>query len=303
MLGLGIPLLVAGPLYYVVQGLRFQVLEGFGCSNATDGSILHILLIRLWTVIPPLVTITIYYPHVARIFYLHGREVTHFLQSNNSVNRTHYFRILALASIDILLTLPIGIANIVLSVEDEVARIGPIPFYFGWTYDHTGWQPQSYSYAAVVSEGTFVVAQEYFVQWTSPALAFAIFALFGITAEARASYWRTICTIGGWFGWNTTPPRGHSPLEDIEFGERPPQNSMSLGLESNASYIDPNARAQDQVVGGGGARNDTESGSEKDDDEEARRPQEIGRRSDAERRTQPPGGSHEASRGDASALV
>ena len=108
-----------------------------------------------------------------------------------------------------------------------------MPFYFGWTYDHTDWAPEGYSYAEIVVFGTPSVVQQYFNQWTSPFLAFVIFGLFGVTSEARASYWRIIRTIGGWFGWKSTPPQAstsRSPLGDIEFGERAPQE-MSLGIE------------------------------------------------------------------------
>ncbi|KZV63981.1 STE3-domain-containing protein [Peniophora sp. CONT] len=234
-LGLVIPVVVAGPLYYIVQVYRFEVNEGFGCNNSSDGSVLAILLLYLWNVIPPLVSIVVYYPRVARTFYRQSRDINHFLHSNSSVPRTNYFRILALASIDIVLTLPIGIANIVLIVVEP----GPFPFYFGWTSDHTDWEPQAYSYAELVTLGTSTMAQYYFTQWTSPVLAFAIFALFGVTSEARASYWRIICTIGGWFGWKPTLRRERTPLGDIEFGG-PPQD-MSLSLE----YVDSSLQGLD----------------------------------------------------------
>lgn len=46
---------------YVVQQLRFEVDEGFGCDNSRDGSILDILFIQSWAVILPLVSVTLYY--------------------------------------------------------------------------------------------------------------------------------------------------------------------------------------------------------------------------------------------------
>ncbi|VDB83397.1 unnamed protein product [Peniophora sp. CBMAI 1063] len=262
-LGLVIPLVVAGPLYYIIQQLRFEVNEGFGCDNSPDGSILEILLLDSWSIIPPLVSIAIYYPHVARLFYRQRRDINHFLRTNDSVSRTNYFRILALASIDILLTLPIGITNIVLDVKTALSYYGSIPFYFGWTYEHTDWEPESFSYADIVVQGTSSVAQFYFNQWTSPILAFAIFALFGVTSEARASYWRIICTIGGWIGWKPTPctRRARSPLGDIAFGERPAQNSMSLGLDSNPSFINRGGQAQERASG------EVESGADKEIEE------------------------------------
>ncbi|VDB87013.1 unnamed protein product [Peniophora sp. CBMAI 1063] len=301
VLGLGIPVLVAGPLYYVVQALRFLVTEGFGCGNYSDESILSILLLNSWSVTLPLVSITVYYPHVALSFYRHSREINHFLQSNGSVSRTNYFRILALASIDVLLTLPMGIATIVLAVEANLA-LGPIPFYFGWTFDHENWQPESYYYADVVLQGPFNVASVYFVEWTSPILAFVIFALFGVTSEARASYWRIICTVCGWFGWKPTlrARRARSPLGDIEFGERAAQNSMSLGLESNPSYVNNGAGAQ--VQGEGEVANDAKNDShnEKDAIEEVRR--STAEETLGERPTRP-SASSQAGFGDASAEV
>ena len=108
-----------------------------------------------------------------------------------------------------------------------------MPFYSGWTYDHSNWEPLGVSYEEMVAKGTSVISRQYFTQWTSPFLAFIIFGLFGITSEARASYWRIICSIGGWFGWKPDPPQAsgaRSPLGDIEFGERAPQD-MSLGIE------------------------------------------------------------------------
>ncbi|VDB95786.1 unnamed protein product [Peniophora sp. CBMAI 1063] len=254
-LGLGIPLLVAGPLYYVVQALRFEVDEGFGCGDGSDGSILTILLLNSWTVLPPLVSITMYYPHVVRIFYRHNREINQFLRSNDSVTRNNYFRILALASIDILLTLPMGIVTIVLSVKDFASS------------------PEGVTYAELVLFGPFTVAQIYFASWTSPVLAFAIFGLFGVTSEACALYWRVIYTVGGWFGWRPIPRtrRARSPLGDIEFGERPARTSMSLGLESNPSYINTNARAHDQDGGAGGVVRHAENSPEENTIEEVRR--------------------------------
>ncbi|KZV63978.1 fungal pheromone STE3G-protein-coupled receptor [Peniophora sp. CONT] len=199
VLGLVIPVLVAGPLFYIVQDYRFLNEQGFGCTNSSDGSVLSILLLNSWNVIPPLISVMVYYPRVARTLYRQNREIRHFLRSNDSVSRTNYFRILALASVDVLLTLPIGIATVVLNVTLSLSY-GPIPFYFGWTFDHTGGQPQKFSYADLVDEGTPTMVQFYFTQWASPILAFVIFGLFGVTSEARASYWRIICAVCGWFG-------------------------------------------------------------------------------------------------------
>ncbi|VDC02199.1 unnamed protein product [Peniophora sp. CBMAI 1063] len=304
ILGLGIPVLVAGPLYYVVQWFRFEVIEGFGCTNSIDGSILSILLMQPWAVIPPLVSVTFYYPHIVRVFYRHSRDINDFCQSDDSVARTNYMRILALASIDVLFTLPIGAVTIVLSVKDALS-FGPVPFYYGWAFDHSDWQPESISYARLVSEGTADTAAFYFNQWSSPVLAFAIFALFGVTSEARASYWQLIGTIGRRFGWNPTPRtrKALPSLGDMEFGERPTRSAVSLSLESNPSFINTNACARDQavdIVNRDG--NDIKTGSEKDAIVEGCKATHEATQADEDE----PGrrrGSYQVDLGDASAIV
>ena len=114
---------------YIHQGARFNVYEGFGCTDDPQASIFEILTLEIWTILPPLISVVFYYrtPHnkpgllnlrglislarVARIFYRQNRDVNDFLRSNSSVSRINYFRLLALASIDTLLTLPLGIVT------------------------------------------------------------------------------------------------------------------------------------------------------------------------------------------------
>ena len=129
---------------------------------------------------------------VVRVFYRQGRDTNHFLNSNDSVSRTNYLRVLAVASIDILLTLPIGITNLVLIV---LASPHKMTFYPGWQVVHSHWAPTSESYAQLLEGGTFNVARTYFTRWTSPVLAFAIFALFGLTSQARTTYCRPFSLV------------------------------------------------------------------------------------------------------------
>ncbi|VDC04704.1 unnamed protein product [Peniophora sp. CBMAI 1063] len=248
-LGLAIPAVVAGPLYYIVQPIRFAVHEGFGCADITDISILSLLLVNTWNVIPPLVSLGFYYPAVFRAFYLQNRDVNHHLQTNGSVSRVNYFRVLALASIDLLLTLPIGIINVVFIISGPLTELH-FPFYSGWTQDHVNWGPQSASYAELAGGATSHRAQLYFDHWTSPILALAIFGLFGVTSEARASYWRIVYTIGGWVGWKLKP-RTHdarASLGDIEFGARSPQSvSINFDVETQPTFIDGDDHIQQRV--------------------------------------------------------
>ncbi|KZV59129.1 STE3-domain-containing protein [Peniophora sp. CONT] len=219
-LGLVVPVLVAGPF----------------CESYSSAAELldHTYA---WIAFPSL-TLLNTSARVIRIFHRQKRDMNQFLQSNNSVSRMNYFRLFALASIDIILTLPIGIVNIVLAITDSLDQSnGHWLFYSGWTFLHTGWEPVAFSYATLATKGTKTLTQRYFVQWTSPALAFAIFGLFGVTAEARVSYWRVLCTVGGRFGWKPTPRarKARSPMGTMEFGEQQQDMSYNLDIEYVAS--------------------------------------------------------------------
>ena len=101
---------------YVVQTSRFAVLEGFGCGNAPDNSILAVLLFDSWIIFAPLLSVVVYLrefdyttntsnlkltlsfalARVARILYRQSRDIDQFLPSNSSITRINYFRIVAL---------------------------------------------------------------------------------------------------------------------------------------------------------------------------------------------------------------
>ncbi|KZV73945.1 STE3-domain-containing protein [Peniophora sp. CONT] len=237
ILGLGIPVLVAGPVYYVNQNARFQVLEGFGCTNTMAGSILAILLVRSWSVIPPLLSIALYYSRMARTFYRQTKDVTRLLHDNASVSRRNYLRVLALASLDILLTLPFGAVNIVLSTIVAVNE-DRLPFYPGWTKVHSDWTPKILTWADIRSSGKSALPQDYFNLWTSPVLALAIFGLFGLTTEARASYEHIFRIVRGWLGCKLPPRSGNSrsgTLETIKFEEQMQEVVLDIKGSSTSS--------------------------------------------------------------------
>ncbi|KZV67690.1 STE3-domain-containing protein [Peniophora sp. CONT] len=199
-LGLGLPLLIAGPIYYIIQTRRFTILEGFGPSGSTSSTVLSILLFYQWSISLPLISIVLYVPKVVWIFYRQSRDMSDFfLRSNNdsSTSRSGYMRLFALASVDMLFTIPVGIVNVALVVVQDLhsSRRG-LPFYDGWAATHRDWTPNSSPYSDVLAQGSAGLAQFYFWNWVTPVLSFAIFALFGTTPNARKAY----MTMLRWFG-------------------------------------------------------------------------------------------------------
>jgi hypothetical protein len=224
---------------YIDQGARFELEEGIGCANAIAGGGFDILFIHSWQIVLPLVS-TLFYcrelvfsmeplyvlnvaAKIVYVFYGHSRETNEFLQSNGSVNRHRYFRIFALACVDILLTLPLGIINttsLVIAATRSSSSSGvKFPFYYGWTLLHSDWDPVSIPYSELIDRGFWKIFQVYLTHWISPALAIVFFALFGLTSEARKSYWHGIYAFGKLFGW-APPMYKQSEMGKVEFAAR-----------------------------------------------------------------------------------
>ncbi|KAI0030274.1 GPCR fungal pheromone mating factor, partial [Vararia minispora EC-137] len=200
-LGLFLPLLIAGPIYYFLQQARFIIVEGFGCANAVEGSSLQILLTESCKIVLPLISILFYTPKIVWTFYRHNKELNHFLHSNNrSVSLNRFIRALAIACLDSILILPVGLFGVVTIVLQWTQTFGPLPFYQGWLTVHTHLSSILVArYLDLIRP--WQLMSFYFSRWASIFLGFVIFALFGFTQEARATYWRGICRIGKIFGW------------------------------------------------------------------------------------------------------
>ena len=140
----------------------------------------------------------------AWVFYHQSRDVNEFFKENGAVSRKNYFRILALASIDILITLPVGVVSTVLHFLQVAEDNKVVPLYSGWSVVHADWTPVSMKWAGIHASARS--RQLYFSFWTSLTLPFFIFALFGATSEARAAYKRAINCVCAWFGRRPTIP-------------------------------------------------------------------------------------------------
>ncbi|KAI0036394.1 pheromone A receptor-domain-containing protein [Vararia minispora EC-137] len=210
-IGLGLPLLVAGVFYYIVQNARFAILEGSGCGNTIEVSGVSVIAINSWLIILPCTSVFFYCPKIILVLYRLSRETNNFLQSGISVSRPSYLRLFALASVDIVLTFPSGVANIIVDIKSRSPE-GAFQFYSGWASTHSDWAPISYTYKELQNMGGWSLLNYDLNRWCSVILSLVIFALFGLTAEARATYRRGFYAI--------CKP----------FGLRPPPNPQNLGV-------------------------------------------------------------------------
>ncbi|VDC05736.1 unnamed protein product [Peniophora sp. CBMAI 1063] len=205
-LGFVIPIIVSGPLYLGLQGPRLEMLEGFGCSGAAPHAL---LVVYTWYVMPALVSVTVYYPKIAMRFYRQGKNVNRFLHSAESgVSRVSYIRILALASIDLVLTLPINVTTIVM-VMLPMLQHKPTPFYLDWPSDAIERAPVVHTWEDLIAAGASDgLIEVYFVRWTTALLSVIVFAILGWTKGAREVYGKALSSLADVMEFSSAP--GHS---------------------------------------------------------------------------------------------
>lgn len=150
------------PLFFIAVGLDFHALRLFALTA-----------------------------HLARIIWLyfrHRTEMDEFLHNNTSINRQSYFRILALGSFDILITLPTSIINFYATLQDGDSLAD---FWPGWASVHDGFSSiGTATFQDLQQGGEWTRFSIIWNSWINPFLAFAFFALFGLRAQARARYHR-----------------------------------------------------------------------------------------------------------------
>ncbi|KAJ7438407.1 pheromone A receptor-domain-containing protein [Mycena galericulata] len=223
--GLGYPLLMAVVVYTLCQDARFIVLQGFGCASSTSDSWFSVVVISILPLIPPLISVFFYCPLIIRTVYIQRQSTNDFLQSNGSMSRTSYLRILALGCLDIVITLPISIINLV-SFFATLSRPSSLPAYVGWEANHANFSASGVPYADLTDTpwDTFTT---YFDYGQYAVLAFAIFALFGMTSSARSAYWSRISLVGKLIGRKPSMRQRQSfKLDSITFAA--PSHAVNL---------------------------------------------------------------------------
>ncbi|KAI0033475.1 GPCR fungal pheromone mating factor [Vararia minispora EC-137] len=194
---------------YIVQSSRFGIMLGVGCFEGLADTYLSVLLLGSWSVTLPLISCTFFPAWIVWQIIRRRREIAELRGSNGTAISGSYFRILAIASLDILLTLPSGIAQFVLNLVSLVEE--GAPFYSSWAEVHQDFAPISVS---GTGGSPASLALTYLTFWMPVVLALLISLLIGTTRESFERYQLVFRRIATSFGF---PRRRCSTGQDISF--------------------------------------------------------------------------------------
>ncbi|THH19065.1 hypothetical protein EUX98_g8848 [Antrodiella citrinella] len=170
-------------LSYIVQGHRFNILEDIGCTTALFNTPLTYILVSWWPLV--LGTISAVYCTLSlHAFFKRRTQFNAFLSSKtSSLSFSRYFRLMALASTELMLTIPLSIFVIYLNATTEA--VDP---WVSWANTHAGFSRVDQLPASLWRQSHQLVIAQEFARWIYPACALIFFAYFGVADEARRHY-------------------------------------------------------------------------------------------------------------------
>jgi len=192
-IGVGIPVLVM-TLQYIVQGHRFDIIEDVGCRPFTYNTPLAYPLV----IFPPLVIGLIsgvYSALIIRAFYLRSVEIKAVMSTNNTITFHRYFRLMALAMVDLLITIPFSAFIVYANL-----KFGKVSPWISWEDTHHGFSRIGQIPAHFWRNDPVAQFAMEFSRWSIVACGFVFFMFFGFADEARRNYRKAYALLASRLG-------------------------------------------------------------------------------------------------------
>ncbi|KAJ3862129.1 pheromone receptor [Lentinula novae-zelandiae] len=182
-IAVGLPILVL-LLHMIVQGHRFDIIEEYGCSPTTYNTLPAYFLYYMWPVLIGLVSF-VYSSLTLRTFYIRRIQFTQIVSANSSISPSRYLRLMLLALIDIMCTIPVGIYIIFIGLDGV-----PLAPWISWNDTHFDFNRVVLIPSAVWRSNASNYTAVQINRWLPIVCAFIFFALFGFAEEAMKNYRR-----------------------------------------------------------------------------------------------------------------
>ncbi|KAH7881711.1 pheromone A receptor-domain-containing protein [Phlebopus sp. FC_14] len=228
-------------LQYVVQGHRFDIYEDVGCYPFIYNTIVAFFLSDSWPIVIGLIS-AVYCGLSLRAFYRRRAQFNKFLASNTSLNASRYFRLMAIAMLEILCTVPLASFMIWLNATAQ-----PVEPWVSWQNTHYDFSRVAQYPSVVWTQNYLLVVAVQLSRWFVVVCAFIFFGFFGFAAEARKHYCMAFWSVMKLFDvqpstGETTSPKSHPVLRQLmlSHGSLPvytPKHHMSVRRNSLSSSI------------------------------------------------------------------
>ncbi|KAJ7585807.1 pheromone A receptor-domain-containing protein [Mycena floridula] len=194
-IGVGIPI-IQMILQYTVAGHRFDIYEDFGCYPATYNTPVAYPVVIIWPIVIGLVS-AVYCFMSIRAFSKRRAQFNELLSSTNNLNSNRYFRLMCLAGIDALFTVPLATWAMVNNIQSGVSP------WKGWADTHWGYSAV-HQFPAIIWQNVPHSGPGLEIsRWFFILCALVFFAFFGFADEARKNYRAMFTSVAKRVGYTT----------------------------------------------------------------------------------------------------
>ncbi|KAG9310932.1 STE3-domain-containing protein [Chiua virens] len=180
-IGLGLPVLQMA-LHTVVQSHRYVIIEEAGCFPFTLNTPASYPLVWAWPVAIGLVSAS-YCICTIRELAIRRAQFKEFLSANRSLSSSRYFRLMGLAGVEMLFTVPLGCWSIYINLT--TSTVEP---YVNWDSAHANFGTIEQVPSVVWKQDSLSVASIETSRYGAVFCALLFFVFFGFADEARKNY-------------------------------------------------------------------------------------------------------------------
>ncbi|KAI0698259.1 GPCR fungal pheromone mating factor [Cytidiella melzeri] len=199
-IGVGIPLIQL-VMQYVVSGHRFDIFEGAGCYPFTYNTPVAYPLSITWPIVIGMVS-AIYCVLTLRALMRRRAQLAEFFSSNSSLTAQRYIRLMAMAIMEMLCTVPISSYGMYLNLT----RYEVLP-WISWADTHFHYSKVGL-YPSILWHENHVTALAIEIsRWLPVGCALVFFIFFGIAEDARRHYWQGLVRVASFLHLRRTSTR------------------------------------------------------------------------------------------------
>jgi len=192
----GIPVLQMA-VQYIVAGHRFNIIEDFGCAPATWNTHLAYPLVWSWPLIIGFIS-ACYGALTIRAFMKRRKQFRDLVTTNSNLTYSHYWRLVALSSVDFCFTIPLATWSIIANATSS--EVHP---YVSWEYAHWGYSRVFQFPRVQLEQDPIMLYLLETTRWAAVLCAFVFFGFFGFADEARKNYSALASTVTKRLGMTT----------------------------------------------------------------------------------------------------
>ncbi|KAF7969418.1 hypothetical protein HWV62_6211 [Athelia sp. TMB] len=202
----------------------FNIIEQIGCNATIYNTLASYFLVFMWPTLLGCISF-VYSALTLRAFYKRRIQFAQIISNNSTMTTNRYLRLVILASVEMICTIPISIYSI------YIANVGiPLQPYISWANVHFDFSYIGQEPAVQWRSSRPLVVSVELTRWLFPICALLFFSLFGLASDARRHYANAFWLTAGRFG--VSPPATKTslpPSSRWQFTPKPNPLASSVG--------------------------------------------------------------------------